>query len=448
MSQELRHLDELAELPEKEAVRTYLDRNNHGVLFVLLRFAAFFAVVALIPAADDPSLTALLVPLLSLVLIALMFLWRRRPDLDQRFAHLGFLYLFVQLVLLRFGYLGDATDGFTHPIDFTVPWVLLAFRLTVPQLTACLGIFWLPIMVQAIFLGPMQGHDPEFGMVFGYSVFLSLIFGLSRFLTWRRTKSFSAAWLRASERAREQRRMREELDQARRIQLSMLPQVEPHNAWLEVAGASLPATEVGGDYYDYFAIAADRQAIVVADVAGHGVASGLVLAGVRGCLVMLHEDEHPPIEILRRLDRVVRTIGGRRSLVAMIYAVFDQGSRQLRWSSAGISPILRYRAADGGVEELAEESLPLGPSLARRFHERQTSFDAGDVFVFLSDGASETVDADGWAFGDDRLQDALRRLAPGATAGEVRDGLLAELVVYRGDVEQKDDVTLVVARVK
>src|SRR4029078_4698085 len=91
---------------------------------------------------------------------------------------------------------------------------------------------------------------------------------------------FRERWQARVGRAREQVRVAEELQLAREAQLSMLPACMPDLSWADVGAVTLPATEVGGDYYDFFT-ADDSLAVVVADVAGHGVASGLVLASVR-----------------------------------------------------------------------------------------------------------------------------------------------------------------------
>ncbi len=256
--------------------------------------------------------------------------------------------------------------------------------------------------------------------------------------------------------------MRDELDQARRIQLSMLPQNDPYSAWLDIAGSSQPATEVGGDYYGYFELGEGRQAVVVADVAGHGVASGLLLAGVRGCLVLLHDGGEAPGEpagppapsaILGRLDRVVRTVGGRRTFVTMVYTLFDRQAGRLTLAAAGHPPLLHWRAQHGRIEEIALESLPLGTSLGagraiKPFPQTTRDFALGDVFVFATDGIAEAVDGAGTIFGEERLYAAIARVAVGATAAEIRDALLAELAAFLGEGEVQDDVTLVVVRVK
>ena len=123
--------------------------------------------------------------------------------------------------------------------------------------------------------------------------------------------------------------MKQELEHAREVQLSMLPREGPGLAWLDTASVSLPATEVGGDYYDYFAIDENRLAVVVGDVAGHGLTSGLVLSGVRAGLNMLETELTTPGEALRHLNRMLVRTNPRGIIVTLLLAVLDRSSPSL-----------------------------------------------------------------------------------------------------------------------
>lgn len=163
--------------------------------------------------------------------------------------------------------------------------------------------------------------------------------------------------------------MRAEIGDARKIQLSMLPRSAPRLPWLEIAGISIPTNEVGGDYFDYFTISESRQAIVVADVAGHGVASGIILSGIRSCLHLMHESPLQPAEIVTMLDRMVHQTTTRPFFVTFLYALFDHRSSRRTVAAAGHPPMLRFCAATGEVEEIAVASLPLGTALGSERHQ-------------------------------------------------------------------------------
>ena len=119
--------------------------------------------------------------------------------------------------------------------------------------------------------------------------------------------------------------MREELADARRIQLSMLPEAPPRLGWLDLSGSSLPASEVGGDFYDYLPLDDGRCVVVIGDVAGHGVTSGLVLATLKAGLHLLRSDLTSPVVVFDRLDRMVCDTVRWRVIVTLLVAVFDPG---------------------------------------------------------------------------------------------------------------------------
>src|SRR5213078_96198 len=120
----------------------------------------------------------------------------------------------------------------------------------------------------------------------------------------RLRRQIVADWSERRAHAQEQLRMRDELQYARALQLSMLPEGPPALEWVDLAGVSMPASEVGGDYYDYFVIG-ERLAIVSGDVAGHGLASGLVLAALRSGFTLLRDSLHDPAAVLRRLHDLI-----------------------------------------------------------------------------------------------------------------------------------------------
>jgi serine phosphatase RsbU (regulator of sigma subunit) len=255
-------------------------------------------------------------------------------------------------------------------------------------------------------------------------------------------------WRALREGARDQLRMRDELDFARRVQLSMLPAESPKFGWLDVDGRSLPATEVGGDYFDYFPIDADRVAVVSADVAGHGLASGLILSGLRSCLALLADELGEPAAVARKLDRMVRQTTSHRMLVALAIALFDRARSTATVTSAGHPPVLKRSAASGLVTPIAFASLPLGAKLPGALEERQIPFASGDVFLLYTDGVYEALDARGEPYGLDRLARFLEGLPAGFSPPSICDAILADLASFTGQAPAHDDITLVAVRIR
>jgi sigma-B regulation protein RsbU (phosphoserine phosphatase) len=242
--------------------------------------------------------------------------------------------------------------------------------------------------------------------------------------------------------------MRDEIADARKIQLSMLPLAAPDVPWLELSSVSLPANEVGGDYYDYVPLDGGSLALVVGDVAGHGVASGLVLSGVRSGLYLLRDELGSPAAAVGKLNRMVRDSARWRMYVTLLVAVLDPEARLLRAVSAGHPPLLCWSRRRREVVELGAGAAPLGTGLPPSFQEVELPLEEGDVVVLYSDGLTETRNLAGDVYGIDRLGRELANLAELPTALKIRDGLLHALSRFKGDAQQTDDLTLLVGRVR
>ncbi|HEU4522609.1 MAG TPA: PP2C family protein-serine/threonine phosphatase [Thermoanaerobaculia bacterium] len=250
-------------------------------------------------------------------------------------------------------------------------------------------------------------------------------------------------WSERRTQARDQVRMREELQYAREVQLSMLPEMSPAIGWVELAGASLPATEVGGDYYDYF-VEDGSVAIVCGDVAGHGLASAIVLASLRSGFMLLRDSLNDPASVLQRLNDLVAQTSRRRMLATVAVLRLDASSRRATIASAGHPPLFIRR--NGAIQTVELFAPPLGVRLPFRVPSADVAFASGDVFVMHSDGVYESRNAAGETYGLGRLSDVLSRVGD-ATAAAIRDAIIRDVEAFRAGSPQDDDVTVVVARV-
>ena len=240
--------------------------------------------------------------------------------------------------------------------------------------------------------------------------------------------------------------MRDELNSAREMQLSMLPRHDPDMDWLDFSGVSLPASEVGGDYFEHFRVSDSVLAVVIGDVAGHGMASGLVLSGVRSGLYLLRENLTSPVEVLERLNRLVRETAPRRMVVTVQIAVLNAETRLLTVANAGHPPLVRLDSTTGKAEVLGSSGLPLGTQLEPEFTLVEKPLEPGDVLAFHTDGVLEVSDLHEESFGEDRLRREVARTGRRSSARQIRDSILNEISRFKGDVRQADDLTLVVAR--
>ena len=236
--------------------------------------------------------------------------------------------------------------------------------------------------------------------------------------------------------------LEKELALARKLQESLLPGNLPASGGVEFATLFEPSAAIGGDYFDVLRLSEDELAVVIADVSGHGLSSGLRMAMLKAALLILVDETREPEEILRRLDTVVRSNRESRFFVTATLGMFDLRTGTLRLTNAGHPPTYRVRGSE--VEEILLPSSPLG-GLGRRYGQATLTIQPGDVVVWLSDGLIEATNAADEPFGYDSVAKALAGIA-GESAMEVRNRLLAAVERHTGGQPLSDDRTMMVMR--
>jgi serine phosphatase RsbU (regulator of sigma subunit) len=441
-------IDELVRLPEAVALQRHFDARNLSRLRWLLLLVAVMALLGLAVVAATRVEPVRVVFFAANLLAVLGFIAVYRESFFERyFRQVLVSYFFLQMCLPELWTVHSESD--LPLLGALFPLALLAFRLRPLEYLVLYGAFW---VAEVLFRGG-GGMAAAAGAVDSvHAVAVSAALGAllvgAVTVTQLEKRRFLAVWRRENTRARERLRMREEIEYARKIQLSMLPQAPPDIAWLDLSAASLPATEVGGDYYDSFRLSPSRLVLVIADVSGHGLASGLLLSGVRSCLYLLEEDLASP-EVLGRIHRMVRRTTDRRTYVTLLLAVVDRDAGTLVVTSAGHPPVLHYQAAAGTVTTVGSGAPPLGTFANASYRPDQAAVQAADLLVLYTDGVTEMRNANDDEYGDERLQRAVARAARGGhSAREVRDSVLSDLANFKGSAEQADDITLVVARLR
>ncbi|HEX7182765.1 MAG TPA: SpoIIE family protein phosphatase [Thermoanaerobaculia bacterium] len=242
----------------------------------------------------------------------------------------------------------------------------------------------------------------------------------------------------------EHARKSEELEQARRFQLSLLPRELPRRADLDLAVFTRTATEVGGDYYDFLEGAGGSLTVAIGDATGHGAASGTMVTVVKG-LFMARAGEIGPAAFLCHANDVLKRMQLGR--MAMALSILQIRGRRLRVSSAGMPPLLLWRAATREVEEICLKATPLGAIAEHPYQEREVELAEGDTLLLATDGFPELVGESGDPLGYPGVHDLFARAAD-KDPGAIISDLTAAADRWRGESPLCDDLTFVVLRVR
>jgi len=247
-------------------------------------------------------------------------------------------------------------------------------------------------------------------------------------------------------------RMEEELKIAHDIQLSMLPDKAPTIEGFSIAARSIPAREVGGDFYDFIEIAKNgskRLGIVVGDVSGKAVSGALVMAASRSIFRVLTETDESVGEVMNRGNARLHRDVKKGMFVALLYAVLDPKEKTMTFSNAGqVQPILcSLEKSRAEYIDTEGDRFPLGIIKDCHYQETRISLKQGDILVFYTDGMVEAVNDKGELYGFERFLTSIEE-GRELRADELLDKLINDIMLYVGKVEQHDDLTAVVVKVE
>ena len=253
---------------------------------------------------------------------------------------------------------------------------------------------------------------------------------------------------RLYEDAREsERRLRDDLDTAREIQMQLLPSGAREMPGLDLAAAYVPARELGGDFYDFLPYGHGRLGFALGDVSGKGTAAALYGSLAIGTVRELVVDNAcDPACMLALLNQ--RLVGARLNsrFIAMLFAIYDASTRKLMLANAGGPYPLLVRG--GQVQAIRLEGVPLGLIPDTQYDETTLDLEPGDVVLFASDGILESENAAQEEFGPERLMALLSAISPADSSRDIAERILDATDGHSGaGTAPHDDRTLVVLRV-
>ncbi len=245
------------------------------------------------------------------------------------------------------------------------------------------------------------------------------------------------------EEVRQKEQMELELRIARTIQSGLLPRHVPELPQLALEARTIPAREVGGDYYDFLTNGAGELGLAIGDVTGRGVPAALLMTMIRSVL-RSQAREGSPEEILQRMNTLIHDdIRESGHSVAMFYGVFDPQRRTLRFTNAGqVFPLWYHRGQDRW-EYLELSGVPLGIRPDVTYRAGEVQLEVGDRIVFYTDGLVESTDQHHDMFGFERFEQLLQQTTQ-LSAAEAIEQILERLRSFTGRDEPEDDMTIAV----
>ncbi len=304
------------------------------------------------------------------------------------------------------------------------------------QLTREMRVFvaglmvWFLFIVQANLLGLrlISGHNLEF---IGFLVFVGCLGYISAYRIFANEERLFA--------------IGKELEIARRIQSSILPQSVPILAGLELAARYVPMSAVAGDFYDFLVMDEKRIGVLVADVTGHGIPAALIASMLKVAFAGQVPYADDPARVITGLN--VALCGKfEEHFVTAAYLFVDLENSLLRYSAAGHPPLMLASPTDGKVREIEENGLMLGLFADAAYSSVEMRITPGDRCLLYTDGVFEASNAAQEEFGKSRCKEFLqsrRNISPGRFA----DDLLNDIATFSGlnsGRPQEDDITMLV----
>jgi sigma-B regulation protein RsbU (phosphoserine phosphatase) len=237
--------------------------------------------------------------------------------------------------------------------------------------------------------------------------------------------------------------LEQELDIARQMQQNILPRAFPPLPDFEIAARMRPAREVGGDFYDAFAIDARRIGVAVADVSGKGIPAAFFMLIARTLLKAIALEGLGPSATIERLNEFLCRENETTMFVTVFYAELDLVDRTITYTNAGHNQPLRVAPHAPPSRLSSTNGVALAVFDGLKFEQATIRLEPGDVLVLYTDGITEAFDGDGRMFGDDRFASVLEQLGA-CEADSMVTEILGAVDRFSGEAPQSDDMTVIV----
>jgi serine phosphatase RsbU (regulator of sigma subunit) len=242
----------------------------------------------------------------------------------------------------------------------------------------------------------------------------------------------------------ENKRKSQELEEARALQLSMLPKQIPKTDEWDIAVFMETAQEVGGDYYDFSISKNGTLTVALGDATGHGMKAGIMVATAKSYFHTL-ANEHDNLGIIRRMSSGIRNMDLKMMYMGLMLLKCNEKCVQI--TSAGMPPCLQYRQNGKKVDELVLKGMPLGSRIDYPYKEKQIEMTPGDAIMLMSDGLMELFNEQREQLGIERIKRTFIEAAD-SSASDILSQITKLIDQWAGTKSHEDDITVVIMKAK
>ncbi|MBT7914652.1 PP2C family protein-serine/threonine phosphatase [Candidatus Bathyarchaeota archaeon] len=257
----------------------------------------------------------------------------------------------------------------------------------------------------------------------------------------------------SAENLEQERTLREEaekeLQTAHDMQMGLMPSESPRIQGFDISGRCIPASQVGGDFFQYFPISDNRLAISLADVTGHAMEAAVPVMMFSGVLESEIKHGESLVDLFSSLNETLHKTLDKRTFVCFAMGELDTAKKKFRLSNGGCPYPYHFKAASSEIVELQVDGYPLGVRAESSYPVIEAQLDPGDRIVFCSDGIIEAENQSGELFGFERTAETIGKgCSQALSAPPLLDFLINEVKAFSGDTPQGDDQTIVVLQVE
>jgi serine phosphatase RsbU (regulator of sigma subunit) len=238
-------------------------------------------------------------------------------------------------------------------------------------------------------------------------------------------------------------RKTKELEEARSLQLSMLPKELPVFPNLEIAARMLTATEVGGDYYDFYKCE-DSLTFAIGDATGHGTKAGALVSATKALFNAL-VDGREPLSMIKKFNAAIKKMNLRNLFMALLIGKIN--GNKITFSNSGMPPILVYKKDRNEVIDIKQKSMPIGGPANFPYTQAEFAAERGDVILFSSDGLLEVFNKNNEMLGLEGAKNIFLNSISSSPQKTI-DNILDAVKVWNNEISLRDDLTLVIISFK